>query len=213
MLPRTVFALVSIGLLTFDQAGNADTAAPPSHWLISSQNPEGGRNYVGSVDHTTAYSGRASGVLASVTSNPYLSGTLCQRARASAYAGKTVEFSAYLKSRELGGSAGLWFRADAANGLVVAFKNAWSRSQISQLLHGNTEWRKVQLVIDVPASAVALAYGVQMSGGGIVWIDHVQIETRPTGDQNAGGVPLMVTYNPPPQLETLGNPANLDFEE
>jgi hypothetical protein len=72
---------------------------------------------------------------------------------------------------------------------------------------------EVQLVIDVPASAVALAYGVQMSGGGTVWIDHVQIETRPTADPDADGVRLTVTYNFPPKLETLGDPANLDFEE
>jgi hypothetical protein len=213
MLRRIPFIIAPIGLLMLDQAGNASAPVPPNHWFISSQTPEGARDYVGSADHTTVYSGSASGVLASVTSNPNVSGTLMQRASAAAYAGKTVVFSAFLKGKELSGSAGLWFRADAANGLVVAFKNAWSRSQLSRILRGSTEWRKAELVITVPSSAVALAYGVQMKGGGTVWIDHVRIEARPTEDQIAEGTSRTVTYNPPPQLETLSEPANLDFEE
>ena len=209
---RIASATAFIFLIVFGGASRAE-ATPPSHWFVSSQTPEGARNYVGSVDHTTAYSGSASGALSSMTSDPNLSGTLMQRARASAYAGKTIVFSAYLKSSGLSGTAGLWLRADAADGLVVAFKNAWSRSQVSQLVHGSTEWRQVALVIDVPSSAVAMAYGVQMSGGGIVWIDHVQIDTRPATDQDADATSLMATYNPPPALESLSDPVNLDFEE
>jgi len=214
MQRHTVFALASITLFVVQHAGSADTSALPSHWFISSQNPgEGARYYVGRVDHATVYSGLASGVLASTTSEANVSGTLMQQARASAYSGRTIVFSAYLKTRDVSRGTGLWLRADAANGLVVAFKNAWSRSQVGQILRGSTEWRKVELVIDVPSSAVALAYGVQMSGPGTVWIDHVRFEVRVTDAQAADATPLTVTYNAPPQLESLGDPANLDFEE
>jgi hypothetical protein len=38
------------------------------------------------------------------------------------------------------------------------------------------EWRRIESVMDVPADAFALAFGVFVRGPGTVWLDHFTIE-------------------------------------
>jgi hypothetical protein len=65
------------------------------------------------------------------------------------------------------------------------------------------------MTVEIPNSSVAIFYGVQLLGAGIVWIDNVRIDVLGDADPaNAGFVP--VVYNAPPGQ--LAGPRNLDFE-
>ena len=191
-----------------------DAFATPANWIVSSIHAAGtAPEYDAVLDRTIFHSGEASGLLRSTTLNPAASGALMQAAQADSYQGKKVRFSAYIKSQDVAGWAGLWLRAEDARGHVVAFQNAITgRSGDNEPIIGNVEWHKVNMVVEIPVLAAAIYYGVQLSGQGSVWIDDASIK-----DTAIAWTPAGVSWNTafrdtPPALEKLGIPVNLDFE-
>lgn len=116
-------------------------------------------------------------------------------------------------SNEVAQRAGLWIRADDINGVTVAFRNCLSPRAPQSFVQGNTEWKEVEISIDIPDSAVALSYGVQLVGTGTVWIDDVSMDV--VGTYDAAHVEQVAsTVHRRPDLEKLSpTPQNLDFEE
>ena len=66
---------------------------------------------------------------------------------------------------------------------------------------GNTEWKKYEIVLDVPENAAKLAYGALLSGTGQIWFDDVNFEIV---DKS---VAITGTWM------TLNEPSNLNFEQ
>jgi hypothetical protein len=193
--------------------GDAPTTTPPAHWFISGQEPARAiKEYSGAIDHTSPYEGSGSGLLKS-TSDAAHHGTLMQVSSAAAYRGKSVKMRAFLRSDEVAQRAGLWIRADDINGTTVAFRNCFSSGAPQSFVNGNTAWKEVEISIDIPDSAVALSYGVQMIGTGAVWIDNVSIDAiGPYAQANAEQT--FPTVHRPPDLQRLSpTPENLNFEE
>jgi hypothetical protein len=83
----------------------------------------------------------------------------------------------------------------------------------ARALSGDRAWSDQRIVVDVPAGAAALSFGVVLSGSGKVWLDSVRLD--PVGPNVA------VTAGPPPAEAFLGAmdganlaaPRNLDFED
>ena len=193
--------------------GDAPTTTPPPHWFISGQEAaQAIKEYSGALDHTNPYEGSGSGLLKS-TSDAAHHGTLMQVSSAAAYRGKSVKMRAFLRSNQVAQRAGLWIRADDINGTTVAFRNCLSPRAPQSFVNGNTPWKEVEISIDIPESAVALSYGVQMMGTGEVWIDNVSIDAiGPYAQANAEQT--FPTVHPPPDPQKLsGTPENLNFEE
>jgi flagellar basal body rod protein FlgC len=193
--------------------GDAPTTTPPPHWFISGQEyAQAIKEYSGAIDHTNAYEGSGSGLLKS-TSDAAHNGTLMQVSSAAAYRGKSVKMSAFLRSTEVAKRAGLWIRADDINGATVAFRNSFSPRAPQSFVQGSTAWKEVDISIDIPDSAVALSYGVQMAGTGAVWIDSVSIDViGPYATAYAEQV--FPTVHPRPDPQTLSpTPQNLNFEQ
>lgn len=93
-----------------------------------------------------------------------------------AAAGKHITFAGYIKSEEIAdGYAGLWMRADGANG-VLAFADMHDKS-----VTGTTPWQRYEVSIDVAANATNVLFGGVQSGSGTAWFDSLKIEI--------GGVP------------------------
>jgi hypothetical protein len=207
---------VSLGCLvaaTWGAYGDAPTTTPPPHWFISGQeSAQAIKEYSGAIDHTNAYEGSASGQLKS-TSDAAHNGTLMQVSSAAAYRGKSLKMRAFLRSNEVAQRAGLWIRADDINGAAVAFRNCFSPRAPQSFVEGNTAWKEVEISIDIPDSAVALSYGVQMAGTGAVWIDNVSIDViGPYVPARAEQVPPTVRSPPDPQ-KLSPTPQNLNFEQ
>lgn len=169
----------------------------PGGWLLAGSHP---RDYVASLDRRTVYSGGASASLASLTEDAKGFGTLMQESLPGAYAGRRVRMTAQVRSKAVGGWSGLWLRVDGEPGKApLTFDNMDDRP-----IKGDSEWHQYAIVLDVPAEATALAYGILLSGAGQVWLDDVRFQvvdkSVPTTRQNA-------TRRFPP------DPINLDFEQ
>lgn len=81
----------------------------------------------------------------------------------------------------------MWMRVDGADPLspqgmsALAFDNMGNRP-----VTGTTNWTKYEIVLDVRADAVNLAYGILLSAEGSVWVTGVRLDvvdptTAPTG--------------------------------
>lgn len=71
-------------------------------------------------------------------------------------------------------------------------------------IKGTTDWHRYEVVLDVPAESVAIAFGLLLTGKGLAWINDVQFEEVgaevPAPDDDA--------YHDLPE-----KPGNLDFAE
>jgi hypothetical protein len=195
------------------QSGLNTTSKPPAHWFISGRRlSEAPGHYVGEIDHAIAYEGSGSGLLRSISAEAQ-HGTLMQSAAAGPYQGKRIQFAAFLRSRKVTQRAGLWIRAEDANGLVVAFRNILSPESPLSYVSNETDWKEAKVSVDIPPAAKTLFYGVQLLGTGSIWIDNVRFDivgnSEPIDDQR---LPLMSNPSVGP-AHVPPAPQNLDFEE
>lgn len=110
-------------------------------------------------------------------------GTLMQTISAGSYHGKRVRFSGYLKTSDAG-KAGLWMRIDGSERRVLGFDNMQKRA-----LHGNHDWQRYTIVLDVPTDATDIAYGFLLDGKGEVLADDFTLETVGLDVPTTGGIP------------------------
>jgi hypothetical protein len=61
-------------------------------------------------------------------------------------------------------------RVDGA-GSLLAFDNMQNRP-----IKGTTDWKRYDVVLDVPPEAKALAFGLLLAGNGQIWFDDLRLE-------------------------------------
>jgi erythromycin esterase-like protein/beta-lactamase regulating signal transducer with metallopeptidase domain len=89
-------------------------------------------------------------------------------------AGKTIRFSADIKTSGVTEYAGLWWRADGVqDGVVkpVAFRNLGGAAP-----KGTTDWKRYELEIAVPPETKSIYFGALLAGGGTAWFDGLKVE-------------------------------------
>jgi hypothetical protein len=72
---------------------------------------------------------------------------------------------------ELEGKAGLWMRIDGKEKTGLAFDNMMERP-----VKGTTDWKKYEVVLDVPAEAEEIFFGFLVAGKGRGWVDDIKFE-------------------------------------
>ena len=89
------------------------------------------------------------------------------------YLGHRVRMSAYIKTEDVEGWAGMWMRVDGESPPTIAlsFDNMQNRP-----ITGTTDWEAYEIVLDVPKEAENIAFGVLLSETGRVWVDDVVFE-------------------------------------
>ena len=86
--------------------------------------------------------------------------------------GKRVRFSGYIKTENVTGYAGFWWRVDGESGAgPLAFANLGTGAP-----KGTSEWKQYELEIPVAQNATAIYFGALISGGGTAWFDHLKVE-------------------------------------
>ncbi len=168
----------------------------PKGWFAAGSRP---KDYKMSVDRAIAHSGQASAQLKSIVAKPAGFGTLMQMCKADAYRGKRVRMSGYARSQDVTAWAGLWLRIDGPNREPLGFDNMEQRP-----IKGTSDWKKYEIVLDVPASAQEIAFGILLSGAGQVWMDDLDFEVVGTEVPTTGSKP---------KEATTPAPTNLNFEE
>jgi hypothetical protein len=88
----------------------------------------------------------------------------------------------------------MWFRVDGEKQKSLSFDNMQDRA-----IKGTNEWKKYEIVLDVPKNSVRIAYGVLVSGEGTVWMDDLNFE--------------VVSKDVPLTKKRLNKPQNSNFEE
>ena len=98
-------------------------------------------------------------------------GTMMTTESAVGLAGKRVRFRGWVRTQSLDTWAGLGMRVDEPNHQMGAFDNMANRP-----IQGTTGWTRYDVVLDVAADAVDVAFGVLMAGNGEAWLDGAVVE-------------------------------------
>jgi RNA polymerase sigma factor (sigma-70 family) len=141
-------------------------------WFLSDA-----KEFDSGIDATDSHSGDECAYLKSVASKPKTFGFLSKSIKPGTYLGKRLKMSAWLKTKlEFEATVQLWLRADGAwKNRAGCFDNMYERA-----IAGTTEWAKYDVIVDVPATAERIIFGVLLNGIGQVWIDDVSLELLDT---------------------------------
>src|SRR5687767_8853262 len=145
----------SIALLAAAVIGPAAAAQVPPGWRVT---PTDGA----SIDREIRHGGAASAVVrgtGEITS-------LRQSVQPDDYKGKRVRYSAWVRT-ESTDQAILWMRVDGEGPMqALAFDNMSERP-----ITGTNDWRRHEIVLDVPPAATFVIFGILLGGNGRAWID------------------------------------------
>ena len=122
-----------------------------------------------------------------------------QTIKAENYLGKRLRLSGYIKSEDVEGWSGMWMRIDGENYMQMGFDNMRNRP-----IKGTSDWKKYEIVLDIPPDSKSINYGVLLNGDGKVWFDDFKLEEV---DDNVPVTNIVSEKMIPDQ------PVNLDFEE
>ncbi|MFZ6777738.1 transcriptional regulator [Undibacterium sp. Ji83W] len=140
-------------------------AAP---WDLAGETP---KSYQIGLDRSQTISGKGSKFIRYVNGEDQSWGTLMQMIAADQYLNKRVRFQARVKTKDVDGWAGLWMRIDTKSKSEYPFYNSEDKP-----IKGTTDWQLRSVVLDVPADAKAIAFGVIDDGKGQVWLDDLKLE-------------------------------------
>lgn len=163
-------------------------------WILAGSHPA---DYEIGVEEDLTYQGGRVAYLRSVAEKASGFGTVMQTIGGDDYRERRVRFSASVQAHDIESWAGLWMRVDGATpGVPLAFDNMQNRP-----LRGSFDWRRVEVVLDVPSEASAVAFGLLLTGRGAVRMSQLGLEVVDDS------VPVTNTHHRPRQ------PINLDFSQ
>jgi hypothetical protein len=146
----------------------------PEGWY--SYQHAGPASYTFSLDGEVSHSGKQS---ARIDNNgPEVYGTLAQIVRGPQFAGKTVRFTAWIKTQGVTGNGwskgtGLALTAYAA-GSTIGGTN-FRRTATG----GTTDWTRREVTTSAPAGTDRIDIEISLTGPGTVWVDDVSLEVLP----------------------------------
>ena len=185
--------VIAIIVTTFIIANNSNKI--PDGWFPAGSNPT---EYEMGTDNSNFQSGNSCAYIKSKSPKEKEFGTLMQTISAENYLGKRLQLSGYVKSENVKGWSGLWMRIDGYNNQQLGFDNMQGRA-----IKGTTEWKKYEIVLDIPSNSKSINYGLLLGGEGKVWFDSFKLEEV---DKSIPVTNLRKENKLPSQ------PINLDFE-
>jgi hypothetical protein len=180
----------------------------PDGWLLISDLSQ---CYFGGYDAEIVQSGRYSASLKSIDNKPGAYCMLLQSSCAEKFKNKRIRLNGYMKSSHLEHAAVLWLRVDSGV-KIVGFDNMIMENP--RPVMGTTDWKKYNIVLDVPGNATSISYGALIMLSGQIWIDNLSIEIVDDSVETTGIKDLNIL----PELDFTDfsfhpEPFNLDFED
>jgi hypothetical protein len=198
---RTSAGLLFLGLYLLAGDIGSARADHPKGW------GGGGEGYELSRDDTEKHAGKASGCIRSTGEGADGFGTLTQWFQADKYKGKRLRMTAYVKTDGVEGKAGLWMRIDGKEKTGLAFDNMMTRPVV-----GTTDWKKYEVVLDLPDDAEEIFFGFLVAGKGRGWVDDIVFDVVDK-DVPTTGLEIQPTDRQGDPTKNLPeDPKNLDFE-
>lgn len=185
----SIFILVSFSLLSFDL---------PKSWFKAGSEP---KKYEMGIDKGAGRDGKNAATIQSKDKKINGFGTLMQDCLPDNYLGKRIRMSGFIKSKDVDDKAGFWLRVDQSHSNdPLSFDNMLNRP-----IKGTTEWKKYEIVLDVPVNAINIAYGALLVGTGQIWFDEITFEIVDNS--------VPTTGRGKENLMPSKEPLNLDFEK
>jgi hypothetical protein len=141
----------------------------PKGWIAAGSHP---KQYDMGTDSDEHHSGTKCGYMKCKVDEPQGFGTLMQMIEADAMRDKRYRLTGWTKAKDVDNWAGMWMRVDGPEkGKSLSFDNMQERP-----ITGTQEWSINEIVLDVPADATFVAFGVLLNGSGQVWMDDFNFE-------------------------------------
>ena len=164
---RALAVLFGFVLSTSALAGETRQGAPRG-WVLAGPG-DTWQDYQLSVEKV---SGKSVVTLRSKVEAPRKNGSLLQVILADRWRGKRVRFSGSLRTTGVERMAGLWMRIDGVEfEKAIAYDGMQGRG-----LHGDTAWKNVAVVLDVPQEAQKIYFGAWLEGVGAVGVQDLKWE-------------------------------------
>jgi len=174
--PLASVPLVNAG---FESTVPGKVGSPEGWWVVQHAGP---LSYTFEPDVTIRRSGERSLRVTNVGPEPF--GAVYQTVAAAAFRGKTLRFSAWLRTE---GTTGNRFASGA--GLKLHSVRGGYPLELTEMrrdaVHGTTDWTRYEITLKVPAEAEGIEAGLVLFGPGRVWIDDVALDV--VGDASSGG--------------------------
>jgi|AGTN01.2.fsa_nt_gi hypothetical protein len=173
------------------------TTSAPSGWFLSGAAPQ---EYETGVDFRIFHSGTRSAYMKNAVPRPTNFGTLMQQFEPGDFLGKRVRMSFWVKSKDASWVAP-WMRVDGDKGTdaTLSFDNFCNR-----VIKGTTDWTHHEIVLDVPKESTNIAFGIMLSGRGILWFDDIEFEKVSKS---------VAATDCPCHTKNSSKPRNLSFED
>lgn len=193
-----LFISLAILLMSFDW---------PTGWLRSGDAPN---RYEMGIDKGAGRDSKNAGTIKSIDKEIDGFGTLMQYFKAEKYLGKRVRMTGMLKTKDVSGWAGLWLRIDTKTPVKAVVFDNMHAGEKDRSVKGTTDWKKYEIILDVPANALTMSFGALLNGTGQIWFDNIDFEIVSSSTPTTGieMESLASTYSSQ-NLE----PINLDFEK
>jgi hypothetical protein len=121
------------------------------------------------LDEVKPFSGKFAGKIEQIA--PQVFGLFKQRVNARAYAGKRVSIRVQAKAQGVGeGGGGLYVRIDGISDTILASDFDSGKTQ------GTHGWKPFRAVVEIPANAVLLEFGIMLQDNGTMWADDFTLE-------------------------------------
>jgi hypothetical protein len=142
------------------------------------------------LDEVKPFSGKLSGKIEQIS--PQIFGLFKQRVDVRSYAGKRLSIRAQAKAQGVGeGGGGLYVRIDGSSDSIL------DSDFESGKTNGTHEWKPFRAVVQIPANAVLLEFGIMLQDKGAIWADEfvVEITTDPVTKKPVEVKPDAITFD------------------
>ncbi len=141
----------------------------PTDWEIS-----GWRNkrYEIGIDKGMFVDGQSVMTIKSKSKKVLGYGLVSKSLKANIYLNKRIRLTGYLKTKDVIGWSGFLLQIDdEIKKERLVYDNMSERD-----IEGTNDWKKYEVVLDVPSNATVINYGTMLAGGGQIWSYGINIE-------------------------------------
>lgn len=136
-------------------------------------------------------------------------GTLMQDFQPGKYLDKRIRLTGLLKTKDVSNWAGLWVRIDTKTSVKAVVFDNMLNGKIDRSVKGTTNWKKYEIILDVPSNASNIALGALLAGTGQIWFDDLNFEIVTTDIPTTG---IEEETKASTRMSSRIEPVNLDFE-
>lgn len=138
----------------------------PLHWFTAGSQP---KSYDMGLDSAVQKDGKVAATIKSVDANIDGFGTLMSTSLPDQYLGKRIRMSGYLRTKDVSDWSGYWLRVDGGDPQAALEFDNMHDGKTDRSVTGTTDWKKCEIVLDVPQAASGIAFGALLVGTGQIW--------------------------------------------